>query len=59
MKGQKMEGWVETTDGRIFEIEADLGNMLLGREVLYKQATYKLYYGEREVIGKGELMNGT
>lgn len=54
-----MEGWVETIDGRIFEIEADLGNMLLGREVLYKQETYKLYYGEREVIGKGELINGT
>ena len=54
-----MEGWIETNDGRIIEIEADTGELLIGREVLYKQATPKLYYGEREAIGKGEVANGT
>ena len=48
--------WIETKDDRIFEVVKDLGDEIIGREVLYKLDTLKLYYGEIETINKGDVI---
>lgn len=48
--------WIETKDDRIFEVVKDLGDEIIGREVLYKLDTPKLHYGETETINKGDVI---
>lgn len=48
--------WIETKDDRIFEVVKDLGDVIIGREVLYKLDTLKLHYGETETIDKGDVI---
>lgn len=48
--------WIETKDDRIFEVVKDLGDEIIGREVLYKLDTPKLHYGEIETINKGDVI---
>lgn len=51
-----MKEWIETEDGRIFEVVQDLGDEVIGREVLYKLDTPKLHYGETKKINKGDAI---
>lgn len=51
-----MKEWIETKDGRIFEVTGEGETFYTGREVLYMLDTPKLYYGNLETIDKGEVI---
>ena len=52
----KLKEWIETKDGRIFEVTGEGETFYTGREVLYMLDTPKLYYGNLETIDKGEVI---
>jgi len=47
--------WIETKEGRIFEIEGLGPSIVLGREILYKNTDPKLRYGSLFEIEKENI----
>lgn len=48
--------WIETIDGRIFEVISETETKYYAKEVLYKLDTPKLHYGKEVFIDKGEFV---
>lgn len=50
-----MSNWVETKDGRVIEVEEMTDDSVIGR--LIDESGFKLRYGERVIVSRGNLVD--